>query len=454
MASGTAEVTPTHTMQRKVLVGADVDQRIQTIAKEAEAEPQSVVGLPTGAQVPADPLAALRGVAGWAVDYVTFLLEPIDQLQGDQPSVQATVDAIRSTAERMRELASTQRETLAKPEGWTGKARDAYQASMEGLGDELDSLANAVAAKGVVVENTGAMVRALREALLYTVDQYSNSLVPGAIFAYAFAPATFGVSIAMFLASVVDSAKQLGTAMAAKMDALNAALTRQVDRIKMLDTISDEVAQGWERFEAAAGGTATRVARTASRPVMSERDTVQAEPMMAAQRVTAQAEPAMMAQREHAVQAQPAMMAQRDHVVQAEPAMMRTTEAVQPMEARRLLTAEETVQAQHAVRAEHTVQARHAVQAEHVVQAQPAMQAEHLVQATRAEAPLYRQMEPLQATRAEAPVYREMEPLQATRAEAPLYREVQPLQAAYAETPVAQYQPAERATARRVDEVE
>ncbi|MFD0201909.1 MULTISPECIES: hypothetical protein [Saccharothrix] len=426
MATGTAEVAPAHTLQRKVSVGADVDQRIETIAKEAEAEPQSVVGLPTGAQVPDDPLAALRGVAGWAVDYVTFLLEPIEQLKGDQPSVQATVDAIRSTADRMRELASTQRETLAKPEGWTGTARDAYQTSMERLGDELDSLANAMAAKGVVVENTGAMVQALREALLYTVDQYSNSLAPGAIFAYAFAPVTFGVSIAMFLASVVDSAKQLGMSMAAKMDALNAALTRQVDRTKMLDTISDEVAQGWERFEAAAGGTAMKSAQAVSRMAVSERDAL-AEPMMRAQRVTAQAVPETMVQREQTVQAEPMMRAQRV-TVEAEPAMM--------------------------VQREHVVQAQPAVQAEHVVHARPAVQAEHMVQMTRAEAPLYQQVQPLQPTRAEAPLYRELEPLQATRAEAPLYREVQPLQATYAENPVPQYQPAEPATVRRVDEVE
>ncbi|MBY8854021.1 hypothetical protein K7G98_39655, partial [Saccharothrix sp. MB29] len=36
---------------------------------------------------------------------------------------------------------------------------------MEALGEELGSLAGAVAKKGVVVEHTGGMVQALREAL-------------------------------------------------------------------------------------------------------------------------------------------------------------------------------------------------------------------------------------------------------------------------------------------------
>jgi uncharacterized protein YukE len=234
-------------MLRKAVARADVDQRIEAIGKDAEAEPASVVGRPTGGQFPDNPFESLQGVAGWAVAYVTFLRDPIDQLQGEPQNVQAIVDAIRSAAERMRELAATQRETLAKPQGWTGKAQEAYQTSMDALGEELDSFADVVAVKGVVVENSGAMVQALREALLHTVGQYSNSLVPGAITAYVFAPITFGASIAMFLGSVVDSATQLGANIAAKMDDLNAALARQVDRVKELDGISDEVGRGWER---------------------------------------------------------------------------------------------------------------------------------------------------------------------------------------------------------------
>ncbi|MFI9012302.1 hypothetical protein ACIGNX_34180 [Actinosynnema sp. NPDC053489] len=410
MATGTAEVAPTQL--RKAVVGTDAGGRVEAIGKEAKAEPQSVVGLPTGGQVPDDPFASLRGVAGWAVDYVAFLREPIDRLQGDPQGVRATADAIRAAAERMRELAGSQRETLAKPEGWTGKARDAYQTSMEALGDELVVLADAVAVKGVVVENTGAMVQALREAVLYSVGRYSDSLVPGAIQAYAFAPATFGASIAVFLGGVVAGASRLGADIAAKMEDLNAALTRQVDRMKQLDAISDEVARGWERYEAAAGGeTATRpmVARRmlaveeahagratgaavpeseALRPVAAgraveeshallrtgvvaeePRHALQGESMVRASRVEAvQAEPMMQAARMESVPAEPMMRASRVEAVTAEPMMQASR--VEAMPAEPMMQAAR-VEAQPLLPTTH-LEARHAVQARPLVEyAQP-----------------------------------------------------------------------------------
>ncbi|QQQ79132.1 hypothetical protein IOD16_12275 [Saccharothrix sp. 6-C] len=386
MATGTAALAPMRTVRRKIAARADVDQRIEAIGAEAAAEPDSVVGRPTGGQFPEDPFASLRGVAGWAVDYVTFLREPIDQLQGDPQSVQATVDAIRSGAERMRELASTQRDTLAKPQGWTGKAQEAYQTSMDALGGELDSLAGAVAVKGVVVENSGAMVRALREALLHTVGQYSHSLVPGAISAYVFAPITFGASIAMFLASVVDSATQLGTSIAAKMDDLNAALTRQVDRVKQLDEIADEVGRGWERFEAASsGGSEATPAHTASRRLLREGETAQEQlrPMQATRAMAVEETEALRpVQATRAMAVEEAEALRPVHAVAGE----RLTGRLLPEEPTHFVRAEEPVQARHAVQAEPMMRTAH-------VQAEPMMrtahvQAEPMMQATRLEAPV------------------------------------------------------------------
>jgi uncharacterized protein YukE len=391
MATGTAEMAATRTTLRQGVIRPDVDQQIEAIGQEAAAEPDSVVGRPTGGQVPADPFASLRGVAGWAVDYVAFLQEPIEQLAGDPQGAQATADAIRAAAERLRELAEAQRETLARPEGWTGQAKEAYQASMDALGDELHSLAGAVGAKGVVVENTGAMVQALRDAVLHTLGQYSDSLVPGAISAYVFAPVTFGTSIAMFLGSVVDSATQLGASIAAKMDDLNAALTRQVDRVKQLDRISDEIGRSWERFESVAGGEAT-AARTAARPVEARR--------------------AVVAEERQALRPM-----ERGHLL--------TTEASRPMEARRLLSAEESEALRpmlradepvHFARAEERVHYARAEERVHYAQAEEPLQARHAVRAEpllRAEAAVHHQAQPLTPATESAVHYRTAERVEA-----------------------------------------
>ncbi|TQM84903.1 hypothetical protein FHX81_7367 [Saccharothrix saharensis] len=375
MATG----APAQTMLRKAVVRADVDQRIQVIGQEAQAEPESVVGRPTGGRVPADPFASLRGVAGWAVDHVAFLREPIDRLENDPGSVQATVDALRAAAERMRELARGQREVLARPEGWTGTAADAYRASMDKLGEELGSLAEAVAVKGVVVENTGAMVQALREAVLHTVGQYSDSLVPGAIQAYVFAPVTFGASIAVFLGSVVGSATQLGSSIAAKVDDLNAALTRQVDRVKQLDGISDDIGREWERFESAAGGeTAAMTARTASRPLVPERGTEALRPMHALAREHEALRPMQATAREF-------------EAVQPTRAVAREYEALQPM---------------RAVAAEHETWQPMRVAAEEPVQARHAVRAEPMVQAMRVEAPVHHEAQPMMRATEPVTAYR------------------------------------------------
>ncbi|MFJ6674992.1 hypothetical protein ACIQMJ_28150 [Actinosynnema sp. NPDC091369] len=393
MATG----VPAQTMLRKAAVRADVDQRIQAIGQEAQAEPDSVVGRPTGGQVPADPFASLRGVAGWAVDYVAFLREPVDRLEGDRQSVQATVDAIRAAAERMRELARGQQETLARPERWTGTAADAYRASMEKLGEELGSLAEAVAVKGVIVENTGAMVQALREALLHTLGQYSDSLVPGAIQAYVFAPVTFGASIAVFLGSVVGSATQLGSSIAAKMDDLNAALTRQVDRMKQLDGISDDIGREWERFESVAGGeTTATMARTASRPLAAERGTEALRPMesrrMLAVEETEALRPMQAVAREHEA-LRPMGVAAREHeALQPMQATAREYEALRPMQA--VAAENATLQPMRVAAAEPV----HHALAEEPVQARHAVRAEPMMQAMRVEAPVHEAQPTMRAT--------------------------------------------------------
>lgn len=395
MATGTAATAPMHTVRRMSAVGGDVDQRIEAIGEEAEAEPQSVVGMPTGAQVPDDPFASLRRVAGWAVDYVAFLREPIDQLQGDPQGVRAVVDALRSTAERMRELAETQRETLAKPEGWTGSTRDAYQASMDALGEELASLAKAVDRKGVVVDCTGAMVQALREALCYTLGRYSDSLVPGAINAYAFAPFTAGASIALFLCSVVDSATQLGRSVAAKMEDLTAALTRQVERIKELDRITDEVGRGWERFEAAAdGGKATATASTTARRMLAV-DQRQALRPDRAVRLPA-AEEAEALRPTHTARTPAA-----EETVALRPMSTGTGERLLPEESIAFSRAEEPLRPRQ-VLPDSTVHAPYA-EAEPFTRADHAVQAEPLMQRAYAETPV-RYEQPLQ------PVVRATEP--------------------------------------------
>ncbi|ONI80310.1 hypothetical protein ALI22I_43955 [Saccharothrix sp. ALI-22-I] len=409
MASATAE----QPRLRKALARPEFAQRIETIGREAEAEPESVAGLPSGlggAAPEGDPFQRLQGVAGWVIDYVAFLRQPIDQLQGDPRSVKATSDAIKSAAERMRTLTETHRTTLAQPVGWSGNSQEAFKSSMDALGQELDSLANVVDKKGVVVATTGAMVQALRDMVVDLVTRYSDSLVPGAITAYVMAPFTFGASIAVFLGSVVSSAVELGTAIAAKMDSLAAALTRQADRLKKLDEISDDVTKGWERFDAAAEGTtkASRMlARTSSTPAQAAvrptgrllSDTegltmvrplllTDAEEVTTARRSTAPLEPAQY-RTAMAVEAQPLQPTRMSQAVHAT-APLAPTESMTHVRAaeQHVLHTNQTTEAPLLRATEPQVQARQATEATTYVKAtEPQVQARQATEATYVRAP-------------------------------------------------------------------
>ncbi|WP_158852517.1 WXG100 family type VII secretion target [Saccharothrix deserti] len=395
MGSATAEQPR---LKKMMLARPEFAQRIETIGREAEAEPESVAGLPSGSggAAPAvDPFQRLQGVAGWVIDYVAFLRQPIDQLQGDPQNVQATADAIKSAAERMRTLAETHRTTLAQPGGWSGDSHEAFKTSMDTLGQELDSLANAVDKKGTVVATTGAMVQALRDMVVDLVTRFSDSLVPGAITAYVMAPFTFGASIAAFLGSVVSSAVELGTTVAAKMDSLAAALSRQADRLKKLDEISDEVTKGWERFDGVADGTAVASkpmartelapARTATQPAR-RLVAMEAEEVTTAQQASAPLETAqarMMTAREPLQHASQAFQATAP-LAPAESTYMRAEEAVQarkPLahtEATYVRATEQSVQARHVTEPAYMTATEQQVQARQVVAAEPALEARRL----------------------------------------------------------------------------
>ncbi|MCR3749266.1 glutamate-rich protein 5 [Lentzea californiensis] len=434
---------------------------IDGISKDAESETEKALDITFNAIGAAsatvmfaiDPLGSIIGAGvGWLIEHVSFLRDALNQLMGNPEEIQANVEANKARAAELRVLAEDHRSGLATFDGWTGAASENYKASMDGMGQELDDLANAVESKAKIVAIMGMLVTVLRDIVRDLIAQLIGSLIGGAIIAAAMMIPTFGTSIAVFGGFAVGKAVALGVNIASRVARVVAALGRQMKRIGDLDDIMKKVSKGWERFENSAdvaeiayegykaqdgvnkkideamenrgaggggntppgatdGKTAADATGTASAAMVNARvgtvqqeGTVQATLASAPLRATEQGEPMQALRRTEAVAAEP---------MQA----LRRTAATEPMQALRATQAAEPMQALRATRAAEPMQAVARMDAEPLqpTQAYRAMSVSEPAQPMQA----YRAMdagEPLQARTA---AVHATEPVQAfQRAEA------------------------------------
>jgi uncharacterized protein YukE len=231
---------------------------ISSIGEESASEADYVLGVAfdsigaLSATVAAvlDPLAALAAAGvGWLLEHLSFLRKPLDYLLGDKAAIQANVDTTTQLAAQLAQLAGDHRTELGNADGWTGQSAEAFRASMARMGEELDSLADAVRTKAKVVAVTGTLVVILRDIIRDAIAQFIGTLISGAIQAVALLLPTFGASVPIFVGKAVGRAVALGTSIAAKVAKLLAALGRNASRVTQLSGVMTKIGKGWERFE-------------------------------------------------------------------------------------------------------------------------------------------------------------------------------------------------------------
>ncbi|MDX8051084.1 hypothetical protein SK571_16985 [Lentzea sp. BCCO 10_0798] len=463
---------------------------IDGISKDAESETEKALDITFNAigaasatvMLAIDPLGSIIGAGvGWLIEHVSFLRDALNQLMGNPEEIQANVEANKARAAELRVLAEDHKSGLATFDGWTGASSERFKASMDGMGQELDELAQAVETKAKIVAIMGMLVTVLRDIVRDLIAQLIGSLIGGAILAAAAMIPTFGASIPIFCGFAVGKAVALGVNIASRVARVVAALGRQMKRIGDLDEIMKKVSKGWERFEnsadvaeityegykaqdgvnkkideamenrgggggntppgatdgkTAADATGTATAQMASARVgtVQQDGTVQATLASAPLRATEQGEPMQALRRTEAVAAEPMQAVRRMDAVAAEPMhalrAASVTEA-QPMQALRAMDAGEPMQARAAVHATEAVQPFQRAEAVRATEPMQAFQRAEAVHST----------EPMQAfQRAEAV----QAPMAFSRVEAsdstmvsgvsmtsgtPAYEAVQPMQA-------------------------
>jgi uncharacterized protein YukE len=424
---------------------------IDGISKDAESETEKALDITFNAigaasatvMLAVDPLGTLIGAGiGWLIEHVSFLRDALNQVMGDPDEIKANVDANKAKAVELRQLAEDHKSGLATFDGWTGASSERFKASMDGMTQELEDLANAVESKAKIVAIMGMLVTVLRDIVRDMIAQLLGSLIGGAIAAAAAMIPTFGASIPIFIGFAVGKAVALGVNIASRVARVVAALGRQMKRIGDLDDIMAKISKGWNRFENGAdvaeiayegykaqnevnkavdgvtpgggssgsggsGGEGTSGTKTAADTLAKAREgTVQASQMHALQaptaRVQAEGEPmqAFSATRMADAPVQMAQAQPQHLVMPVEVEAARAAHQLQPMEA---------------VRPAHRLEPMEALQPMHRAEPAEALRPTHRVEAAEALRPMHRVEQPVEQLQ---PMYRSEAPQAMQRVDA------------------------------------
>lgn len=197
-----------------------------------------------------DPFGSLLGAGlGWLMEHISFLREALDQMLGDPEAIQANVEATKAKAVELRVLAEDHRSGLTTFDGWTGDSSEKFQASMDTMGKELDSLANGVETKAKVVSIMGMIVSVVRDLVRDVIAQFVGSVVANALGGLVGAGFTFGASVGLAIIQVVREAVEVAAMIASKVRHVIKALTSLMGKIDDLDGVMTKIGKGWERFD-------------------------------------------------------------------------------------------------------------------------------------------------------------------------------------------------------------
>ncbi|MCP2256562.1 PPE family [Streptoalloteichus tenebrarius] len=231
---------------------------VQSITTESENETVQVLDITFGAigaaamtaKLVVDPIGTLlaSGV-GWLIEHVSFLREPLDALMGDPDEIQQNTEALKQQAKEVRAVADDHKRAMEGFDGWTGQSADAFRATMNKYGEELEALAETVEGTAKVAAVTGVLVVVLRDIVRDIIAEVIAQLIKGALIAAAAAAFTFGASIAGFIGFAVAKCVSVAADIASRIARLTAAFARQGSRLAKLGEGMGKLRTGFGRFE-------------------------------------------------------------------------------------------------------------------------------------------------------------------------------------------------------------
>jgi uncharacterized protein YukE len=167
----------------------------------------------------ASPLSALASAGlGWAMEFVSFLEEPLNLLLGDPGAISSGAQGFQSAGQDVSSLAgSYQQSAGAQTSEWSGAAASGYRKSGAQLADGIEALSQASTTVSQATSGAGELVAHIRQIVTELITEAVATIIPILTQAVATASATFGASIAAAIPQVVQIAVDYGQRIAGKL---------------------------------------------------------------------------------------------------------------------------------------------------------------------------------------------------------------------------------------------
>ncbi|WP_433279630.1 WXG100 family type VII secretion target [Pseudonocardia xinjiangensis] len=149
----------------------------------------------------------LSSGAGWLIEHVWFLREPLDALAGDPQQVIAQARTWSNIAAELRSIAADQ--TATGVPGWSGQAGEAYRDAVHRYTRSVVDVAGQADDVAAVVLGSGAAVGTVRALVRDLIADFLAWAVRQAISALAAATVTAGASTAVAVTAIALEAYRL-----------------------------------------------------------------------------------------------------------------------------------------------------------------------------------------------------------------------------------------------------
>ncbi|SDF79590.1 hypothetical protein SAMN05216553_103326 [Lentzea fradiae] len=219
------------------------------------------------------PLQALDSAGvGFLTPMVSFLEEPLRQLQGDPGGVEQGAGDLRNASTSAAALAESYREKASsETSGWSGQSATDYLQTGQQLVDGVLSIAETALTNATALIKAGEVVAQVAAEVTRLVTEAVGKIVPIMTQAVAAAAVTFGQSIAAAIPQCVQIAVDCGLRIAAKLGELLASGENLIKLVEGAAAVLTIVKQSMSVIgELAQGGSAPST--TAELPTVSEQE--------------------------------------------------------------------------------------------------------------------------------------------------------------------------------------
>lgn len=210
----------------------------------------------------ADPFGTLTSaVAGWAIEHLWFLREPLDALAGDPAGIADAARSWQELARALRAESEVLRSAGAEARGaWQGAAADGFAGAVGEIAVATGEIAEQSMLVADLVLRTGAMVGAERAIIRDAVADFLASLVSAGVLSLITSGAAAPLTVTNALLDAVALGHRLSDRVAALIEALRHSAEFAADAERALRATIPQLERGIEhgKQEAAARASVTQ----------------------------------------------------------------------------------------------------------------------------------------------------------------------------------------------------